>query len=149
METLSAATLPYTEISNAEVTVKIYLPDAKDGFYRGTRFDWSGVIYSLQAHGHEYYGPSFDKTDPEVHNFTYRDSDIVAGPCSAASGPVNEFDALGWENAKPGEHFVKVGVGALRRPDERPMIITGCTKLWMAASGRFSKPVALSSSLKS
>jgi hypothetical protein len=24
--------------------VKLYLPDAEHGFYRGTRFDWSGVV---------------------------------------------------------------------------------------------------------
>jgi len=116
---LSAAGLPHTEISNGQVRAKIYLPDAKDGFYRGTRFDWSGVIYSLEAHGHDYYGPWFDKTDPTVHDFVYRGSEIVAGPCSAITGPVDEFkQPLGFEDAKPGGHFVKIGVGALRKPDE-------------------------------
>lgn len=117
---LSAATKPQTEISNGQIRAKIYLPDAKDGFYRGTRFDWSGVIYSCEAHGHDYYGPWFNKTDPTVHDFVYRGSDIVAGPCSAITGPVDEFkQPLGFENAKPGGHFVKVGVGALRKPDEQ------------------------------
>lgn len=117
---LSAANLPHAEIANGQIRAKIYLPDAKDGFYRGTRFDWSGVIYSLQAHGHDYYGPWFDKTDPSVHDFVYKGADIVAGPCSAITGPVDEFKPLGWDEAKAGGHFVKIGVGALRKPaDEK------------------------------
>ena len=35
---------PSAEISNEEVKMKIYLPDAEKGLYRATRFDWSGVI---------------------------------------------------------------------------------------------------------
>ena len=35
------------EISNGLITAKIYLPDANNGYYRSTRFDWLGAIYSL------------------------------------------------------------------------------------------------------
>ncbi len=104
-------------ISNGQIQAKIYLPEVKSGFYQGTRFDWSGVIYSLKAAGHDYYGPWFTKTDPSIHDFIYQGSDIIAGPCSAITGPVNEFDPLGWENAKPGGTFIKIGVGALRKTD--------------------------------
>jgi hypothetical protein len=31
----------------------------KTAFTRATRFDWSGVIFSLQYKGHEFYGPWF------------------------------------------------------------------------------------------
>jgi hypothetical protein len=115
---LPAADFPNAEIKNSEVRVKIYLPDAKKGYYRGTRFDWSGVVYSLQYKGHDYYGPWFQKTDPKVRDFVYEGPDIIAGPCSAITGPVDEFRPLGWEEAKPGGNFVKIGVGALRKPDE-------------------------------
>ena len=113
-----AAAPPTAEIANGLLHAKIFLPDLKDGFYRGTRFDWSGVIYSLEYKGHRYYGPWFDKTDPSVHDFVYRDGKIVAGPCSATTGPADEFRPVGWEEAKPGGTFVKIGVGVLRRPDE-------------------------------
>ena len=115
---LPAADPPNAEITNGEIRAKIYLPDAKNGYYRGTRFDWSGVIYSLQYKGHDYYGPWFNKTDPKVHDFVYQGPDIIAGPCSAITGPVDEFRPVGWEEAKSGGTFVKIGVGALRRPDE-------------------------------
>ena len=44
----SAAEFPQAEISNGQITAKIYLPDAKNGYYRSTRFDWSGAVYSLR-----------------------------------------------------------------------------------------------------
>jgi hypothetical protein len=112
-----AADAPKAEIGNGEIQAKLYLPDANQGYYRGTRFDWSGVLYSLQFKGHNYYGPWFQKTDSAVHDFIYEGSDIVAGPCSAISGPVDEFAALGWDDAKPGGNFVKIGIGALRKDD--------------------------------
>jgi hypothetical protein len=114
-----AADFPSAEITNGVVRAKMYLPEAQRGFYRGTRFDWSGVIYSLQANGHDYYGPWFDKTDPSVHDFVYREAEIVAGPCSAITGPVDEFGPLGYDEAKAGDTFVKIGVGALRKTDDR------------------------------
>ncbi len=115
---LPAANFPNAEISNDQIRAGIYLPDAKNGYYRGTRFDWSGVVYSLQYKGHDYYGPWFQKTDPKVHDFVYDGSDIVAGPCSAIAGPVDEFGPLGWDAARAGGNFVKIGIGALRKRDE-------------------------------
>ncbi len=112
---------PEAEINNSEIGAKIYLPDSKKGYYRGTRFDWSGVIHSLEYAGHNYYGPWFTKTDPKVIDFVFDGSDIVAGPCSAITGPVEEFSsnekALGYDEAKAGGTFIKIGVGVLRRPD--------------------------------
>jgi hypothetical protein len=115
---LPAGDLPGAEIKNGQIRVKMHLPDAKNGYYRGTRFDWSGVVFSLQYKGHDYYGPWFNKTDPKVRDFVYEGPDIIAGPCSAITGPVDEFRPVGWEGAKPGGNFVKIGVGALRKPDE-------------------------------
>ena len=114
---LIAAEFPEAEISNAQVRVKIYLPDAKRGFYHATRFDWSGVIYSLQHAGHEYYGRWFQSIDPAVHDFVYRGADIISSPCTAITGPVDEFAPVGWDESKPGGTFVKIGVGLLRKPD--------------------------------
>lgn len=109
------------EISNGPIHAVLSLPDKNSGFYRGTRFDWSGVIKSLVHEGHNYYGPWFNKTDPKVIDFVFSGADIVAGPCSAITGPVEEFNtngkALGFDEAKPGGTFIKIGVGVLRRPD--------------------------------
>ena len=40
---------PSAEISNGRIRATILLPDAEKGYYRGTRFDWSGVISSLNG----------------------------------------------------------------------------------------------------
>ena len=115
--------VPQANISNGLVRATVYLPDPVNGYYRGTRFDWSGVIGHLEYGGHNYYGPWFTKRDPSVRDFIFSGRDIVAGPCSAAMGPVEEFftdgKALGYDEAKPGGTFIKIGVGVLRKPDNR------------------------------
>jgi len=114
---------PQTKIANGKIEAALYLPDAQHGYYRGTRFDWSGVIHSLKHNGHDYYGPWFNKTDPKVIDFIFSGDDIVAGPCSAITGPVEEFTtngkALGFDEAKAGGTFLKIGIGVLRRPDQQ------------------------------
>ncbi len=99
---------PQAEISNGLIHCKLYLPDAQHGYYRGSRFDWSGVIASLEYDGHNFFGQWFERYEPTLHD--------------AITGPVEEFrtdDAgLGYNEAKPGGTFVKIGVGVLRKPDE-------------------------------
>ena len=115
---LLAADFPSATITNGQIRAIIYLPNRQNGYYRGTRFDWSGIVYSLQYKGHNYYGPWVQRTDPKVRDFVYDGPDIVGGPCSSITGPVDEFGQMGWEEAKPGGRFIKIGVGALRRGGE-------------------------------
>jgi hypothetical protein len=115
----AAAGPPVAEISNGKISATVYLPDPANGFYHGTRFDWSGVVRSLQANGHSYYGPWFTKRSETVRDFIYQGEDIVAGPCSSTMGPADEFQPLGYDAAKPGGTFVKIGVGILERPDDK------------------------------
>ena len=100
-----APNAPAVRITNGLVTAVLYLPDAEHGYYRATRFDWSGVIADLQAGGHSYFGRWNPKYDPKLHD--------------AISGPVQEYvTGQGFDAAKPGETFVKIGVGVLRKPAE-------------------------------
>ena len=120
---------PTGHISNGLMNVSFYLPDAANGFYRGTRFDWSGIIYSLLYKSEEYYGRWYDRIDPGIHNNVQRTlpdgkGEVVTGIASSGQGPAEEFltsnKALGFDEATPGGTFLKIGVGILRRPDERP-----------------------------
>ncbi|MBN1420830.1 MAG: hypothetical protein JXP34_18815 [Planctomycetes bacterium] len=99
---------PGASLSNDVVAMDLYLPEPGKGYYRGTRFDGSGIISSLRFRGHEYFGEWKEGHDPENHD------DIC--------GPVEAFQTggagLGYEEAKPGESFVRIGVGVLRKPDE-------------------------------
>ncbi len=98
------AQFPQAEISNGLINARFYLPDSVNGYYRGSRFDWSGVIPDLDYKGHSFYGKWFQKYDPKIHD--------------AIMGPVNDFSPIGYREAKPGEGFVKIGVGILRKPNE-------------------------------
>src|SRR4051812_23989677 len=115
----ASMTPPAREISNGQLRATLYLPDAERGFYRSTRFDWSGVIASLEFKGHQFYGPWFTRSEPPVRDFIYRGEDIVAGAQSSMVGPAEEFQRpQGYTTAKAGGTFVKIGVGVLRKPDE-------------------------------
>ncbi len=78
------------------------------------------MVTSLTLDGREFYGPWFERTAPEVLDYTYTADGLVAGPDSAASGPVEEFGQIGFESTKPGDLFLKIGVGLLRKPDDKP-----------------------------
>lgn len=101
--TMPLMNFPQTEISNGIIRAKIYLPDAEKGYYQGTRFDWAGNMPELTFKGHKYFSQWFPEYDPKIHD--------------AIMGPVEEFTAIDYNEAKPGESFVKPGVGVLEKPD--------------------------------
>jgi hypothetical protein len=98
---------PKATITNGTITATITTPDARSGYYRGMRFDWSGAVSSLTWKGHEYFGQWFERYDPTLHD--------------AIMGPVDEFltsdaSSPGYAEAAAGGTFVRIGVGVLRRP---------------------------------
>lgn len=97
---------PNAHISNDVVKATLLLPDSARGYYQATRFDWSGVIESLEYDGHSYFGQWFKKYDPKGHD--------------AIKGPVEAFDPIGYETAKVGDNFIKIGVGALSKTSDKP-----------------------------
>lgn len=113
-------TAPVVTLNNGPIAMTVALPDRTRGFFRGTRFDQAGVVTSLKLGAREFYGPWFERTAPEVLDYTYTADGLVAGPDSAASGPVEEFGQIGFEDTKPGGLFLKIGVGLLRKPDDKP-----------------------------
>jgi len=102
-----AADFPEASISNGQVRATLYLPDAEKGYYRATRFDWAGQIANLDWKSHSYFGVWFDRYDPKLHD--------------SITGPVESFSALGYDEAKPGETFIRIGVGVLKKADDRPL----------------------------
>jgi hypothetical protein len=116
---LAAQSHPSHVIRNGEITARVYLPDATAGFYRSTRFDWSGAIASLEYKGHDYYGAWFTKIT-DIYDFGYEGSndEVISAEFTAMVGPAEEFGVIGYNDAQPGGLFVKPGVGVLRRADE-------------------------------
>jgi hypothetical protein len=95
-------------LSNQFLKVRMYLPDATNGYYRGTRFDWSGLISSVEYHGHTFFCEFREQHDPLNHD------DI----CGTAEEFGMTVPPLGYSEAGRGAPFVKIGVGVLERGDE-------------------------------
>ena len=91
------------KLKNAGIQMELCIPDRELGYYRGTRFDWSGIFHSIQADGANYVEEWFDDYDPLRHD--------------CVCGPVDEFAQTGFEEAGIGDTFLKIGVGLLRKPD--------------------------------
>ena len=104
---LTAADFPTRTLKSDDLTVTVYMPDVEKGMYRGTRFDWSGVLDVQYGH-HKIFGPWLGNPDPKNH-------DSIVGPCEEFGMFVNP---LGYDDAKVGGHFLKIGVGVLEKPKE-------------------------------
>jgi hypothetical protein len=95
--------------------VTVLLPDAEKGYYRGTRFDWSGIIGQVEYRGNTFF-KEWETTEGE-------NALLVHDPFNpdAGTGTVEEFrDPLGYDNGKAGTPFLKIGVGVLERKDDQP-----------------------------
>lgn len=101
---------PKATLRQGQTTAVVFLPNSQTGYYRASRFDWAGVVPCLNYRGHTFFGEWFPTYDPLLND--------------AITGPVEEFrsedGALGYGEAKPGQPFVKIGVGVLRRLDDTP-----------------------------
>lgn len=117
---------PGVTLARGGLRVHIALPDAQHGFYRSTRFDWSGMITSVTMDGAHFYGPWFDGAAASVHDFVDMPGGVVVGPRNAATGPAEEFanrdgeTVPGYNAAPAGGTFIKIGVGRLRKDDAKP-----------------------------
>src|SRR5262245_35019704 len=88
---------PPVTISNGPLKVLVYLPDATRGFFRGTRFDWAGIIGRLEYANHVFYDRWFSRTDPGMRDWEVT-PEVVAGPNTAITGPSEEFQRpLGYD----------------------------------------------------
>lgn len=91
------------KIKSTRLDIEIAYPGT---FYSGSRFDWTGFITKVVL----------DKK----HSFCAPESPIP-GEGSGGFGFCNEFGIstpIGYDEAKPGEKFHKLGTGLLTRPDE-------------------------------
>ncbi|NLI57254.1 MAG: hypothetical protein GX387_01830 [Clostridium sp.] len=90
-------------LKNNRLKVEIDYPGNN---YNGSRFDWTGFVTSVCL--------------DDKYLFCTKES-LVPGEGSGGVGLCNEFGIhtpIGYDLAKPGEKFHKLGVGLLTRPDE-------------------------------
>lgn len=117
---------PHIKLSNGKLDTAIILPDEKNGFYRTTRFDWSGMMCDIRFKGHSFVQPWRLPHNPEVTEH--------------AIGTAEEFrEPLGYEEAKVGEGFIKIGVGLLEKPKEKEYIYGEKYKIIKAGQWKVEK----------
>jgi hypothetical protein len=111
---------PHVPISNGLITAQVYPPGEKQ-LYRGTRFDHAGVVFHVTYKGQDYSTYWFDRfvTDPSDES-QYPSG--VQHSCCAVSGPVEEFAAVGFEEAGMGGRFLKPGIGIFKRDNDNPFV---------------------------
>lgn len=98
---------PKTGLGQDGFKAVIALPHPENGFYKGSRFEQSAFVYRLQVNDLTLFGPW-------KRGFRLGGNDAVAGP----AGEFGMDSPLGFDEAKPGEAFIKIGVGHLLRPDD-------------------------------
>ncbi|MBN1295125.1 MAG: hypothetical protein JXB48_25045 [Candidatus Latescibacteria bacterium] len=107
-QNLKPASYPYVLLTNGQVSCSVFLPDREQGFYRSTRWEWSGMIWQLTYKGHTYFSERSNCTPHDPLNNEH------------AMSTAEEFgilDAIRFDEAKPGETFMKIGVGLLEKPE--------------------------------
>src|SRR5512136_184337 len=107
---------PAVTLTGRHAEATVYLPDPSAGYYRGPRFDWSGLMASLRMGGHEFFGEWRIGPHEPLGN------DFVVGPAGEfGMGPgTGNPPPLGYDETGPGGLFLKVGAGTRRKPEQRP-----------------------------
>ena len=105
---------PSVGLSNGLLDALIFIPDKDNGYYRSTRFDWSGFLAQVTYKKHTYFQDwsEMESPMPGAHD-----------PLNTASGTgiAEEFrEPLGYQNAAVGEPFLKIGVGLLEKKAGKP-----------------------------
>ena len=123
----AAQTLPATalenfrhvDIGNGVLTARVY-PPGDNELYRGTRFDHAGVVFHVTYKRQDYSSYWFDRfvADPTVTGPQPRG---IETSCCATSGPMEEFGAVGFEEAGMGGRFLKPGIGIFKRDNDDPL----------------------------
>lgn len=100
----SAPAREFPLLSNDRLTIEVAAPGHA---YSGTRFEWAGFITQVTLDG--------------KHTFCVPES--INGSGTGGAGLCSEYGihgVPGYDDALPGESFIKPGVGVLTRTDDRP-----------------------------
>jgi hypothetical protein len=141
---------PKALLTNGKLDALVFLPDARNGYYRSARFDWSGVVGCVSLNGHKFFGEWFPQYDPLKNDAItgpveeFRIDDGPMGYNAARPGELSvRPGAIGYQEARPGETFLKPGVGVLRKVDDSPYQFGGAypivdTGMWTVKVGKRS-----------
>jgi len=100
---------PHEIVRRGDLRLTVLLPDPVRGYYRGPRFDWSGMVAWAEWRGHTYFGswrepPHRPRANDDAAGTA---EEFGMGPLTGNPPPV------GYDEAGVGEEFLKIGVGRL------------------------------------
>jgi hypothetical protein len=100
-----------TTLENPTISIDIYLPDPQAGFYQALRYDHAGMVAQARFQGHTFFGELNKPHNPKINDH--------------GAGTVEEFgmalaSPLGYDTAKPGDPFLKIGVALLEKSKDAP-----------------------------
>lgn len=104
---------PTLTLAGNGVSLTLAVPDATTGYYRSTRFVWGGMVIQAEWKGHTVFGVL------KKHNPTRHDG---------GSGSAEEFGlrtAIGWQDIPVGGEFLKIGVGGLKKTEDKQYAFNG------------------------
>ncbi len=119
--------VPLHEIATGEMVVTVMDPNHPDRCYQGVRFTAVGAILDVRVRGHRFFNSPANVAQP-------LDGDMP--------GIAPEFDLVspdgppGFAEARPGDGFLKIGVGILERPDDQRYMFYRPYKLLQRAETR-------------
>ena len=90
-----------------QLEADVFLPCPENGFYKGSRFDWSGMADQIKWNGHTFLCSSAVTADMD-----FRACGTAEELCMGIAGTPGP---LGYDQTKIGDGFVKPGVGILRK----------------------------------
>lgn len=100
---------PNVILTNGTLRVKVYLPDSEHGFYRSSRFDWSGMVSHVEYKGHKFFAPWCLPHNPD-------NAECGIGTAEEFGMGIEKMPVpLGYEEADESGGFIKIGVGVLRK----------------------------------
>ena len=59
---------PRVVLKNDIATLTVLLPDNRKGYYRGSRFDWHGIVSKVEYAGHTLFNEWKTPHDPNGHD---------------------------------------------------------------------------------
>jgi hypothetical protein len=101
---------PHVTIRNDSIEAVVFVPDPQKGFYRSTRFEWSGMVRQVTFRDHTYF---VDRNVPHDPLKNGNGMSLAEEFCIGTSQRIPQR----YQEAKPGETFMKIGVGNLEKPD--------------------------------
>lgn len=133
-EAINNERYPFIKLSNGILDALVFIPDKGKGYYRSSRFDWSGFMAQVEFKRHTFFQ---DWTEKDRPGNGYHDPLNTA----AGTGIAEEFrDPLGYEKAVAGDPFLKIGIGLLQKLNKNKYFFAENYKIlytgeWKTSSG--------------